>query len=132
MELHDDAPTIVFGTNIEDTNEYVPPFYLSLNIQDMILHNVMLELGACHNLISKDVIQSLGLDITRPYKDIFSFDSRKVRCLGLIKDLLVTLTQIPAKSIVMDVVVDDVPPKFGMLLFRSWALKLKGTSQMDM
>ena len=32
----------------------------------------------------------------------------------------------------MDVVVVDIPPKFGMLLSRSWAIKLKGTLQMDM
>lgn len=42
------------------------------------------------------------------------------------------LTQIPAKSVVMDVVVVDIPPKFGMLLSRSQAAKLKGTLQMDM
>ena len=32
----------------------------------------------------------------------------------------------------MDVVVLDVPPKFGMLLSRSWEAKLKGTLQMDL
>ena len=32
----------------------------------------------------------------------------------------------------MDVVVVDVPTKFGMLLSRYWAAKLKGTMQMDM
>ena len=33
---------------------------------------------------------------------------------------------------VMDVVVADVPPKYGMLLSRSWGAKLQGTMQMDM
>ena len=32
----------------------------------------------------------------------------------------------------MDIVVDDVPPKYGMLLSRSWGAKLQGTVQMDM
>jgi len=32
----------------------------------------------------------------------------------------------------MDVVVVDIPPKFGMLLSRSWAAKLKDALQMDM
>lgn len=32
----------------------------------------------------------------------------------------------------MDVVVVDIPTKFGMMLSRSWASKLKGTLQMDM
>lgn len=77
-------------------------------------------------------MDNLGLDITRPYKDLYSFDSRKVRCLGLIKDLVVSLHQMPKKSILMDVVVADVLVKFGMLLSSSWATKLKGTLQMDM
>jgi hypothetical protein len=32
----------------------------------------------------------------------------------------------------MDVVMADVPPKFGMFLSRSWASKLKGTLQMNL
>jgi hypothetical protein len=36
------------------------------------------------------------------------------------------------KSVVMDIVVDDVPPKFGMLLSRSWIKKLGGTLHMDL
>ena len=31
----------------------------------------------------------------------------------------------------MDIVVADVPAKFGMLFSRSWSAKLKGTMQMD-
>jgi hypothetical protein len=50
----------------------------------------------------------------------------------MIKDLVVCLAQIIAKNMVMDVVVTDIPPKFGMLLSRSLAAKLKGTLQMDM
>lgn len=45
---------------------------------------------------------------------------------------MVSLHHKPEKSIVMDVVVVDVPVKFGMLLSRSWAAKLKGTLQTDM
>ena len=63
---------------------------------------------------------------------MFSFDSREIKCLGLIKDLVVILHQIPEKCLIMDVVVVDVPPKFGMLLSRSWEEKLKGMLQMDM
>jgi hypothetical protein len=55
-----------------------------------------------------------------------------VKCLGLIKDITVSLAQIPSKSMVMDVVVAEIPPKLGMLLSRSWDTKLKGTLQMDM
>ena len=98
----------------------------------MTLHNAMLYLGASHNLIPKVVMDQLGLDITRPYKELFSFDSGKLKCLGLIKDMVVYLAQICAKNMVMDVVVANISPKCGMMLSRSWAAKLKGTLQMDM
>ena len=32
----------------------------------------------------------------------------------------------------MDVVVADIPPKYGMLLSRSWGAKLQGSLQLDM
>jgi hypothetical protein len=134
LNVQDDHPSILFGPRIDGNsdNEEVPPFYVSLKIHDMPLHNAMLDSGASHNLMPKVVMDQLGLDITRPYKDLFSFDSKKVKCLGLIKDLVVSLAQIPTKNMVMDVVVVDIPPKFGMLLSRPWAAKLKGTLHMDM
>jgi hypothetical protein len=55
----------------------------------------MLYSEASHNLMPKMVMDQLGLDITIPYKYLFSFDSRKVKCLGLIKYLVVSLSQIP-------------------------------------
>ena len=123
----------MFGPIVESSQEDdIPPFYISLRIHNLFLHNTMLDSGASHNLMPKIIMDNLGLDITRPYKNLYSFDSRKVRCLGLIKDLVVSLHQMPEKSIVMDVVVADVPVKLGMLLSRSWDTKLKGTLQMDM
>ena len=107
----------MFGPRVESSQEDdVPPFYISLRIHSLFLHNAMLDLGASHNLMPKMIMDNLGLDITRPYKDMFSFVSRKLRCLGLIKDLVVSLHQMLEKSIVMDVVVADVLVKFGMLL----------------
>ena len=83
---------------------HVPPFYVSLNVHDKIFHNAMHDSGASHNLMPKAVMESLGLEITRLYKYLYSFDSSRVRCLGLIKDLCVNLAQIPTKSLVMDIV----------------------------
>ena len=96
LNLTDDKPELLFGPMIEGKYQegVVPPFYVSLNIHDKILHNAMLDAGASHNLMPKVVIESLGLEITRPYKDLYSFDSRKVKCLGLVKDLCVNLSQI--------------------------------------
>ena len=69
LEVADDAPTIVFGSKIENMDdEEAPPFYLSLNVHDMIIHNAMIDFGASHNLIPKGVVEIMGLEVTRPYK----------------------------------------------------------------
>ena len=46
--------------------------------------------------------------------------------------MVVNLNKFPSKTIVMDVVVADIPPKFGVLLSRSWTSNFKGSLQMDM
>jgi hypothetical protein len=104
---------------VEDRDDSSPPFYTSLNIHDKVLHNCLMDSGASHNFMPKVVMEELGLEVTRAYHDLYSFDSRRVQCLGVIKDLVVSLFQLPMKIMVMDIMVADVPPKFGMLLSRS-------------
>ena len=76
----------------------------------------MLDSGASHNLMPRVIIDKPGLEVSRPYKDLFSFDSSKYKFIRMIKDLVISLSQIPTKNLVTDVVVADIPPKFGMLL----------------
>jgi hypothetical protein len=90
-----------------------------------------MDSGASHNLMPKIVMEELELEVTKAYHNLYSFDSRRVQFLGAIEDLVVSLFQLPMKSVIMDIVVDDVPPKFDMLLSRSWIKKLGGTLQMD-
>jgi hypothetical protein len=78
----------------------------------------MLDSDASHNLMPKAVMKKFGLDVTKPYKDLYSFDSSMVKCIGIIKYLCITLAQILTKSMVMDIVVANIPPKYGMLLSR--------------
>jgi hypothetical protein len=131
ISIHDENPTITVGPHIEDVSYASPPFYISL-VHDKILHNYLMDSGASHNVMPKFVMEELGLEITNPYQDLYSFDSKKVKCLGLIKDMVVSLAQLPMKSVVMDIVVADIHPKFGMLLSRTWAKKVGGSLQIDL
>jgi hypothetical protein len=131
ISLQDENPTIIVGPHIEDGSDAYPPFYISLNVHDKILHNCLMDSGASHNVIPKVVMQELGLDITKPYQDLYSFDSKKVKCMGLIKDMVVSLAQLPMKSVGMDIVVADIPPNFGMLLSKTWAKKVVLKSQQE-
>lgn len=77
-------------------------------------------------------MDKIRLDINLEYKDLYSFNSRRVKCLGVIKDLSVVLAQFPIKIIVMDVVVFDVPPNYGMILSWIWGAKLGGSLKLDL
>jgi hypothetical protein len=132
INLEDDRPNITFGPHFKGSKDNVAPFYITLNIHDQLLHNCMLDSGASHNVMPKMIMERLGLQITRPYGDLYSFDSRNVKCMGMIKYLVVTLAQVPVKSVLMDVVIADIPPKYGMLLSRSRGAKLGGSLQLDM
>ena len=112
--------------NGESPDSDVPPYYISLRVHEFVLHNAMFDSDASHNLMPNAIMEKLGLDITRKYHDLYSFDSSRVTCIGLIKDLVVSLDQIPMKNVLMDVVVADITPRFGMLLSRSWGEILKG------
>ena len=94
LNLEDDKPNITFGPHFEGAKDTVAPFYITLNVYDQLLHNCMLDSGASHNVMPKIIMDKLGLQITRPYKDIYYFESRRFKCMGMIKDLVVTLTQV--------------------------------------
>ena len=61
-------------------------------VHDQMIHIFLLASGASHNLMPKAVMEALGLSITKPYHDLYAFDSRVVKCLGVIKDMVVNLT----------------------------------------
>jgi hypothetical protein len=91
IKLEDDNPNITFGPHFEGARDTVSPFYITLNVHDRLLHNCMLDSGASHNVMPKSIMDILGLEITRHYRDLYSFDSRRVKCMGMIKYLVVTL-----------------------------------------
>ena len=95
-----DQPELIFcpGVNGKTVEGEVPPFYVGLNIHDKILHNAMFDSGASHNLMPKSVMEKLDLDITKPYKDLFSFDSIQVKCLGLIKKNVCVTSPTPCQN----------------------------------
>lgn len=86
ISLQDEKPQVVFGPSSYMIDESIPPFYVTLKIHDYLLYNCMLDSGASHNLMPKVIMDQLQLQITRPYHDLYTFDSKNVPCLDLIKD----------------------------------------------
>ena len=65
VNITDDQPKLLFEPEVDGIpqDDSVPPFYIRLNIHDFILHNAMLDSGASHNLMPKEIMEKLGLDI---------------------------------------------------------------------
>ena len=63
INYNDDQPELIFGSKVEGKFQegIVPPFYVSLNVHDKILHNAMHDSGASHNLMPKVIMERLGL-----------------------------------------------------------------------
>jgi hypothetical protein len=124
------APMIL--QNWHRGNEKNLPFYLSLLVNDKVLHNCMLDSGASSNVMTKKVMERLNLRISRPYHNICAMDSKTIEVHGLIKGLQVHLAVFPDIMFEMDIVVIDVPDAWGMLLNRKAVADLGGNLQMDL
>jgi hypothetical protein len=127
---YQDAPVIL--QNWDRKNEKNFPFYLSLLVNDKVLHNCMIDSGESSNVITKKVMEQLNLRISRPYHNICALDSQTIEVQGLIKGFQVHLAVFPDIMFEMDIVVIDVPDVWGMLLNRKEAADLGGSLQMDL
>jgi hypothetical protein len=79
-EYHEDVPVILHS--MDWTKEDHPPFFVSLMINDLLLHNCMYDSGASSNIITKNVMKLLNLKITRPYHNVCAMDSREIDVHG--------------------------------------------------
>jgi len=132
-ENEDDEDELIMLQTTKDKKEgSYPPFYMSLHINGLMLHNCMLDLGASTNVMPLKVMNQLGLKVTRPYRNVCGIDSRKIEAHGLIKDPEVHFFQHPDMSLLMDVVGIDVSDAWGMLLSRKWGAQVGGTLQLDL
>ena len=79
MNLQDENPRIFIGSALAEKTENEasasPPFYITLTIHEQMIHNCLLDSGESHNLMPKAVTEALGLSITKPYHDLYAFDS---------------------------------------------------------
>ena len=117
--------------SVDPKREDHPPFYVSLLVDNLLLHNCMLDSGTSSNVMTREVMEQLNLRVTRPYHNVFAMDAREVEVVGIILNLQVKLVKYPDIDMSMDVVVIDVPDNWGISLSIKWAVTLGGYIQMD-
>ena len=102
-----DMPIVL--NSVDSRREDHPPFYVSLLVDKLLLHNCMLDSSASSNVMTRKVMERLNLRVTRPYHNVCSMDAREVEVVGIILNLHVKLAKYPDIDIAMDVVVIGVP-----------------------
>jgi hypothetical protein len=78
----------MIGPHIKEKSDSSPPFYISLNVHDKILHNCLMDSGASHDVIPKVVMDELGLDITNHIRIYILLILRKSNVGELLKTWL--------------------------------------------
>ena len=83
---------VLFGPPVKEKDSSTPTFYVTLETHELLFHNCIIDLGASNNLMPLPIMDQLGLEITKPYKDMYSIDSKIVKYLETIKDLAVNFS----------------------------------------
>jgi hypothetical protein len=107
------------------------PIGVSLQVNNLLLQNCLLDYGASNNVMPLKTMQQLVLKVTRPYQNICAMDRREVEMLGVIKNLVVRLN-IYLDVAVMTYVVVDIPNSWGILLSSKFTVHLGGSLEMDL
>jgi hypothetical protein len=114
---------IVYQVGIMGTKYGEPvPFYVTLQINDFLLHNCVFDLETPKNVMTERVMHQLGLIISQPnMKGGFT--------QGIIKDLSISFHACPDSTFKIDVIVIDTLSNKGILLYNDLIDKFTGSFQ---
>jgi hypothetical protein len=61
------------------------PFFITLVVNNLLLHNLMLDSGASTNVMYLKVMNELGLETTRTYKNACRIDSKEIKFVAWLR-----------------------------------------------
>jgi hypothetical protein len=107
------------GDPIPKNHEF-KPFYVSLRVNDILLHNCLLHPEAKVNVMTEEVMRQLGLKISRA-------NTRGNFVKGTIKDLEIAFDSCPDAPFQINVVVVDDINNFGIIICSKLIEHLSGS-----
>lgn len=87
-EMSRDPPAILNSRLIGRKGGSHAPFYVLMIVGNKFLHNALVDLGASTNVMPYSMMQSLNLQITRPYGNVCGLDSQRVQVMGADAELM--------------------------------------------
>jgi len=108
-----------------------PTFYMTLEIDEYILHNCLVDSGAAMTIMPKVVYDVMGLPLTRTSMGVLQLESTLVKIVGVIKDVVLKVHKCPSVIITQEIMVVELSPLFGLCLSREFTTKIGGYLAMD-
>jgi hypothetical protein len=82
-----DPPIMLQANHFRPQYDEHPPFFISLQMNNKRLNNCMLDSGAGANVMALKVMRQLGLEVTRPYRNVCGIESRAIPTHGVIENV---------------------------------------------
>jgi hypothetical protein len=121
-DFEEESPVVFHVGSIGTKYNEPTPFYVTLQINDFLLHNCVFDPDTPRNIMTERVMHQLGISISQPNtQDGFT--------RGIIKDLVVAFHTFPDVSFKIDVIVIDTLSSWGILLCKDLVEKLGGSFQ---
>lgn len=97
-----DPPIMIQADHFRVQYDDLPPFFMSMKVNNKRLNNCMLDSGVGANRISLKLMKQLGLNTTRPYINVCGFESKAIPTHGVIENVKARLARYPEIVISMD------------------------------
>jgi hypothetical protein len=110
-----------------------PPFYISIKIMDKIAHCFLIDDGSGPSVMSKIIMEELGLSCTNENARIMlSYNSLQQTTIGEIKDVTLVLCAHPKIRTTLNIQVIDMPIRnYSIILGRYWQALTGGYLSLD-
>lgn len=111
---------LIGGISRSDT----PSFLLTYEILNKNVHNCLVDSGASTNILPRSICAKLNVQPQKSAVRIVQLDRSQVEVIGELNQVTIRLSSNPKVCQVIDILVDDIPEFYGLILSRDWSEKI--------
>ena len=95
------------------------------------MHNCIIDSGASSSIMSRCVVDQLGMEYEPMIKHVLQLDGTLVTIVGIIKVLKMALHACPSCTMTQDISIVELPPHFAICLSRNFTALIGGYIALD-
>lgn len=107
------------------------PFFLTLIVGNKLLQKSIIDSDASTIIIPKQIVEVLNLKYEPVSRGVTQLDGNRVKTMGIIKSLPLTLFAYTSITVTQELVAIDIPPIFSFYLSQDFTAKVDGYLSLD-